>query len=50
MIKYLKDKACFMLFGLLFIAVSAILVNSIHEGINRIITQNMIDDTYRIHK
>lgn len=50
MIKYLKDKLCFILFGLLVVIVSAILINSIAEAIGRIVTQQMIDDTYRIHK
>lgn len=50
MLKYLKDNACFILFGLLLVIVSAIVINAVAEGIGRIVTQAMIDDTYRIHK
>ena len=50
MYQYLKDKACFILFGLLFLIVSGIVFNAVSEGVNRIVNQNMIDDSYRIHK
>lgn len=50
MLKYLKDKACFILLGLLIIIITAIFINAVAEGIGRIVTQEKIDDTYRIHK
>lgn len=50
MIKYLKVNSCFVLFGLLFVIVGFIVINSISEGIDRIVTQQMIDKTYIIHK
>lgn len=48
--QYLKERACFILFGILLLCVCGIVTNAIIEGTIRHITQNMIDDTYRIHK
>ncbi len=50
MIKYLKENACFILFGLLFVIVCLIVANAVAEGIGRMVTQQMIDETYRISK
>lgn len=50
MIQYFKERLCFILFGILFLCVCGIITNSVLDGIQRIITQNMIDDSYRIHK
>lgn len=50
MLQYIKERACFILFGILFLCVCAIVTNAVAEGIGRIVTQNMIDDTYRIHR
>lgn len=46
MAKYLH----YVLFGILLLAVVGIIGNAIKEGVDRIVTQRMIDDTYRIHK
>lgn len=50
MLKKLKDNLCFILFGVLFIFVISILVNSIIDGVDRVVTQKMIDETYIINK
>lgn len=50
MLQYLKERACFILFGILFLCVCGIVTNAIADGIQRNITQQMIDDTYRIHR
>jgi hypothetical protein len=50
MIKYLKENACFILFGVLVVIISAVVINAVADGIDRIITQKMINDTYKINK
>ncbi|AMM43984.1 hypothetical protein FDG95_gp558 [Pectobacterium phage vB_PcaM_CBB] len=50
MMQYLKENLCFILFGILFLCVCGIITNAIIDGVQRNITQKMIDDTYRIHK
>lgn len=50
MIMFLKRNLCFLPLTLLVLIVLFIMSNAIHEGIGRIITQQQIDDTYRIHK
>jgi hypothetical protein len=39
-----------ILFAILALAVVSIIGNAIKEGVDRMVTQRMIDDTYRIHK
>ncbi len=47
---FMKNYLHLILFGILVLTVVGIIGNSIKEGVDRIVTQNMIDDTYRIHK
>ena len=46
----MKNYLHLILFGILVLTVVGIIGNSIKEGVDRIVTQRMIDDTYRIHK
>lgn len=39
-----------VLFLVLVLIILGVIGNAVLEGVNRIITQNMIDDTYKIHK
>ncbi len=50
MIKFIKTNLCFILIGLIVLIVLALMANAINEGIDRIITQENINDTYRIHE
>lgn len=50
MINFLKEHLCFILNSILVIIICSIVINAVAEGIGRIITQDMINDTYRIHK
>ncbi|SOK58696.1 hypothetical protein [Yersinia phage fHe-Yen9-04] len=47
---YLKHKLHLILFSILVLSVLGIITNSIAEGIDRIISQEMVDNTYKINR
>ncbi|AQW88941.1 hypothetical protein pEaSNUABM50_00419 [Erwinia phage pEa_SNUABM_50] len=48
--KYIKTNLHIILFAILALIVLGIVTNAIADGIGRIVTQQMINDTYLIHR